>query len=232
MTIKPEFKKRDIRSFIIRSGRITPAQSKGIKKYWSDYGLSLKDGFINLEKIFPYTKPLVLEIGYGMGNSLLHMAIHEADKNFIGIEVHPPGVGHLVNEAGKLQLDNLRTFCADAIDVLNDCVADNSVTRIQIYFPDPWHKKRHHKRRIIQPAFVELVSRKLEPGGLLHLATDWQNYAEYMLETLQKSTQLQNSAIDDRYCPRPAWRPITKFEQRGQRLGHGTWDLLFQKKMR
>jgi len=226
MKIKPEFKKRDIRSFVIRGGRITEAQEKGIERFWPEYGLSLFSGLLDPSSLFNTDQPLVVEIGYGMGDSLLTMAKNEPDKNFIGIEVHPPGVGRLVNEAGKEALGNLKTYCADAVDVLNECIPNESVERLQIYFPDPWHKKRHHKRRIIQPEFIGLLEQKLRPGGVLHLATDWQPYAEHMLEVLQ-SSNLKNTEPD--YSPRPSWRPTTKFEQRGQKLGHGVWDLIFQK---
>lgn len=227
--IKPEFNRRDVRSFVIRGGRITAAQEKAFERYWPDYGLQLGDGLIDYPQLFGNNKPVVLEIGYGMGDSLLAMAQQEADKNFIGIEVHPPGVGHLVNEAGKLELTNLRTYCADAIDVLANCIPDNSLARVQLYFPDPWHKKRHHKRRILQPAFAEQVARKLVYGGLFHLCTDWTPYAEHMLEVLNPVSVLANMSGDKTWVDKPAWRPGTKFEKRGLNLGHEVHDLLFKR---
>lgn len=227
--IKPEFNRRDIRSFVIRGGRITEAQEKAFERYWPDYGLQLRDGLIHFEQVFGNNKPVVLEIGYGMGDSLLSMAQQEADKNFIGIEVHPPGVGRLVNEAGKLGLPNIKTYCADAMDVLANCISDKSLARVQLYFPDPWHKKRHHKRRILQAAFAEQIAGKLVDGGLFHLCTDWTPYAEHMLEVLSKTTCLNNLSFDKTYVEKPSWRPCTKFERRGQSLGHDVHDLLFQR---
>lgn len=169
----------------------------------------------------------MLEIGFGMGDSLLQMAQTETDKNFLGIEVHPPGVGRLINNAGKAAVENLRVYMADAVDVLDDCIPDNSVDRFQLYFPDPWHKKKHHKRRIVQPAFVERIRQKLKIGGVFHLATDWENYADHMMEVMSAAPGYENQAGEHHFAERPQWRPITKFEKRGERLGHGVWDLLF-----
>lgn len=227
--IRPEFNRRDIRSFVIRSGRITEAQEKAFEQYWPRYGLSLRAGAINCQQVFGNDHPVVLEIGYGMGDSLLAMAEAESDKNFIGIEVHPPGVGRLVNEAGKRQLCNLKTYCADAVDVLDSCLADHSLHRIQIYFPDPWHKKRHHKRRIVQPDFVRRLAQKLGPGGVLHLCTDWTPYAEYMLEVMAGESAFSNLSPEGPYSDKPAWRPDTKFEKRGVGLGHEVHDLLYRR---
>jgi tRNA (guanine-N7-)-methyltransferase len=227
--IKPEFNRRDIRSFVIRGGRITEAQEKAFERYWPDYGLQLHNGPVSYERLFGNHKPVVLEIGYGMGDSLLSMALAETDKNFIGIEVHPPGVGRLVNEAGKQGLPNLKTYCADAMDVLANCIPDNSLIRVQLYFPDPWHKKRHHKRRIVQPEFVHLITGKLVSGGLFHLCTDWTPYAEHMLEILNSAPDLNNLSPDKIWMNKPDWRPETKFERRGERLGHEVHDLLFQR---
>ena len=230
--IRPEFNQRDIRSFVIRGGRITEAQQKAFDLYWPQYGLSLQNGAINPQQLFGNNNPLVVEIGYGMGDSLLTMAERETDKNFIGIEVHLPGVGRLVNEAGKRNLPNLKTYCADAIDVLTLCIAENSVSRLQLFFPDPWHKKRHHKRRIVQAEFIELVTSRLMTEGVFHLCTDWQPYAEYMLLMLNQVNALSNQSPTADYCARPDYRPITKFERRGEKLGHGVWDLLFTKQMK
>jgi tRNA (guanine-N7-)-methyltransferase len=183
-----------------------------------------------LDGVFP--KPdadLILEIGFGMGDSLLAMAERFPQQNFIGIEVHVPGVGRLVNEAHKRNINNLKVFCADATDVLADCIPDNSLARLQLYFPDPWHKNRHHKRRIVQPDFVRLVAQKLKHHGVLHMATDWQPYAEAMMEVASSCALLQNSAGAQQYSERPDYRPETKFERRGQQLGHGVWDLLFHR---
>lgn len=228
--IQPQFKQKTIRSYVIRGGRITPPQEKALEAQWPHFGLDLHQGATALDNAFASPgAPLILEIGFGMGDSLLTMAEHFPEQNFIGIEVHVPGVGRLINEASKRDLQNLRVFCADAIDVLTDCIPDDSLSRLQLYFPDPWHKSRHHKRRIVQPAFLDLVAHKLKDGGMLHMATDWKPYAEAMMETASACEHLQNSAGPQQYSPRPEYRPETKFERRGQLLGHGVWDLLFCK---
>lgn len=227
MEIKPEFKPKPIRSFVIRAGRMTDGQRGAFEEHWTTYGLSLFGGPLSPEAVFGNRHPLALEVGFGMGDSLLAMALAEPEMNFIGIEVHPPGVGRLINNAAKEGVKNLRVYMADAKDVLDDCVPDGALARFQLYFPDPWHKKKHHKRRIVQPEFVALICRKLAPGGLLHMATDWQNYAEQMLEVLRAEPALRNTAQD--FATRPDFRPRTKFEARGERLGHGVWDLLFEK---
>lgn len=227
--IKPEFKPKSIRSFVIRAGRITVGQKNAFDKYWPTMGLSLFKGPIDPEKVFGRQAPLVLEIGFGMGDSLLEMARNEPDKNFIGIEVHPPGVGRLISEASQQGLSNLRVYMADAMDVLEDCIPDESIDRLQLYFPDPWHKKKHHKRRIVQPGFVERLRPKLKLGGVLHMATDWQPYADHMLEVMNAMTGFVNEFTETGFSPRPDYRPVTKFEKRGERLGHGVWDLVFKK---
>lgn len=227
--VQPQFKRKDIRSYVIRSGRITPSQEKALAELWPRYGLDLEQGLQALDHAFANPQqPLILEIGFGMGDSLVEMAGRFPQQNFIGIEVHVAGVGRLVNEAAKRELHNLRVFCADAIDVLQDCIADGSLSRLQLFFPDPWHKSRHHKRRIVQPAFIELAARKLQHDGVLHMATDWQPYAEHMLETADACCKLLNLAGQGNYSARPGYRPETKFERRGQRLGHGVWDLLYR----
>lgn len=226
--IKPEFKPKSIRSFVIRAGRITSGQKAAFDTWWPIYGLSLYKGKIDLAGIFGRSAPVVLEIGFGMGDSLLEMAKNEPDKDFIGIEVHPPGVGKLINEAGKAGIKNLRVYMADAMDVLEDCIPDASIDRLQLYFPDPWHKKKHNKRRIVQPPFVQKLRPKLKVGGVFHMATDWQPYAEHMLEVMNVAEKYHNLSPSKDYCVRPDYRPITKFEKRGERLGHGVWDLLFQ----
>ncbi len=225
--IKPEFKPKSIRSFVIRAGRITVGQKNAFDTWWPLYGLSLYKGSIDPQTIFGRSAPLVLEIGFGMGDSLLEMARNEPEKDFIGIEVHPPGVGKLINNAGKEGLKNLRIYMADAMDVLEDCIPNNCIDRMQLYFPDPWHKKKHNKRRILQPAFVKSLQPKLKTGGVFHMATDWQAYAEHMLEVMQNAPGFSNAETKGSYAPRPEYRPITKFEKRGERLGHGVWDLLF-----
>jgi len=226
---KPEFKKKSIRSFVVRAGRMTEGQRKAFDDHWSDYGLSLFDGMVDWAEVFGRQAPVVLEIGFGMGDSLLAMAQAEPDKDFVGVEVHPPGVGRLINNAGEAGIANLRVYMADATDVMTDCIPDGSLSRIQIYFPDPWHKKKHNKRRIVQPGFVEVLRPKLEMGGVLHLATDWQDYADAMLEVMSAASGYGNVDEAGGFVPRPEFRPVTKFERRGERLGHGVWDLLFRR---
>lgn len=179
--------------------------------------------------MFGRDAPRVLEIGFGMGQSLVAMAAAAPATDFIGIEVHRPGVGKLLHSMAEQGVENIRIYCHDAVEVLRDCIPPASLDTIQIFFPDPWHKKRHHKRRLIQPAFAERLAAHLKPGGILHLATDWENYAEQMLEVLSATPGLENTAGAGDYSPRPESRPLTKFEARGERLGHGVRDLLFRR---
>jgi tRNA (guanine-N7-)-methyltransferase len=229
MDIRPEYRKKSIRSYVVRAGRMTDAQRNAFNAGWSQYGLKMADGAIDTDAVFGRSGSKVLEIGFGMGDSLLQMAAADPETDFIGIEVHPPGVGTLINEAQAQGIENLRVYLADANDVLDECFAPQSIDRLQLYFPDPWHKKKHNKRRIVQPQFIQQVREKLRSGGVLHMATDWQHYAEQMLETLDEAQGFINTAGSGHYAPRPDYRPITKFEKRGERLGHGVWDLIYQK---
>lgn len=219
---------RTVRSFVKREGRLTKGQAGAIERQWPKMGLPLTDGMLNFEQVFNRKAPVTLEIGFGMGHSLVEMAENDPERNFIGIEVHEPGVGACLMAAEEADLKNLRVFHEDAVEVLKQCVPDNSLNCVQVFFPDPWHKKRHHKRRIIQPEFVELLIKKLEAGGVIHLATDWENYAEHMLEVLNGSSALTNLSESGGYIPRPDSRPKTKFERRGEGKGHGVWDLQFK----
>jgi tRNA (guanine-N7-)-methyltransferase len=228
MEIKPEYRKKSIRSYVVRAGRMTPAQRQAFDGGWSRYGLKLCDGALDTEREFGAKAPLIVEIGFGMGDSLLQMAQAAPDCHFVGIEVHPPGVGSLMNAAAAVEVDNLRLYLADATDVMRECIGEQSVDRLQLYFPDPWHKKKHNKRRIVQPDFVQMVRSRLRLGGVFHMATDWQPYAEQMLETMQQADGFSNCAVSD-YARTPDYRPLTKFERRGARLGHGVWDLLFER---
>lgn len=228
--LRPEHKRKPIRSYVVRGGRLTEGQRRAFGDHWAFYGLSLASGAPDWQAVFGRQAPLVLEIGFGMGDSLLAMAEAEPDKDFIGIEVHPPGVGRLINNAARQGVENLRVYMADAVDVIDDCILENSLSRIQVYFPDPWHKKKHHKRRIVQPAFVDKLHSRLIPSGVLHLATDWQDYAEAMLAVMNGARGFTNLAPAEGFALRPAFRPATKFERRGERLGHGVWDLLWQRK--
>ena len=221
--------RRAIRSFVMRAGRMTEGQQRGVEKGWPLFGLNLADGLLDLDKVFGRQAPRTLEIGFGMGHSLLEMAQAAPEQDFIGIEVHRPGVGALLNGVLNAGLNNLRVYDCDAIEVLNQAIPDASLDRLLLFFPDPWHKKKHNKRRIVQPAFAELVRRKLKVGGVLHMATDWEHYAEQMLEVMSAAPGYRNQAADSTYIPRPDERPITKFEKRGERLGHGVWDLKFER---
>lgn len=221
---------RRIQSFVLRQGRITPNQQRGLDTYLPIYGLKLEEGLINPAEIFGRQAPLTVEIGFGMGASLLEQAQAMPERDFIGIEVHLPGVGKLLAEVGKLGLTNIRVYQADAVEVLTNCLPASCIDTLQIFFPDPWHKAKHHKRRLIQQEFIQLVKLKLAPSGKLHLATDWEEYANEMLELLDNTEELTNIAGLNTFSPRPETRPVTKFEMRGKRLGHGSWDLIYQLK--
>jgi tRNA (guanine-N7-)-methyltransferase len=218
---------RPIRSYVLRTGRMTPGQERAFEENWERWGLEHAGGALDYDAAFGRPGPRVLEIGFGMGASLVTMAAAAPDSNFIGIEVHKPGVGRLLHSMVDEGVDNIRVYCHDAVEVLRDCIADESLDTVQIFFPDPWHKKRHHKRRLVQPEFIAGLIRKLKRGGTLHLATDWEHYAEQMMEVLSAAEGLSNTCGDGEYAPRPEHRPLTKFELRGERLGHGVWDLVF-----
>ena len=216
-----------IQSFVRRSGRLTLGQRTGLIDLWPQFGVDIPSGIIDLKSLFKKIQPITLEIGFGNGDSLLEMAINTPDQNFLGIEVYEAGIGRLINEANKHQLSNLKIIKADAVEVLEHHIKDDSFETFQLFFPDPWHKKKHHKRRIIQTDFLDLISNKLQDGGTMHMATDWENYAEYMMVTLEKHPYFKNAMGAHKYSLRPEHRPITKFERRGERLGHGVWDLIF-----
>lgn len=222
-------KKRAIRSFVLRTGRMTAGQQQAYDAGWAQWGLSHEDGMLNAEQIFGRDGPLVLEIGFGMGQSLLAMAEAAPESNFIGVEVHTPGVGKLIQGMEERGVDNIRIYRHDAVEVLRDCIPTASLDTVQIFFPDPWHKRRHQKRRLIQTNFLDQLHTHLKPGSLLHLATDWEDYAKQMMALLDASPDYVNCHGVGRYAPRPESRPLTKFEKRGERLGHGVWDLLFSK---
>lgn len=217
---------RKVRSFVKREGRMTNRQQTAIDTLWASMGITYKEEMLDLTEVFGRDAPVVLEIGFGMGKSLIEMAVNAPEKNFIGIEVHGPGVGACLADAGEAGLTNLRVMNHDAVEVLAFMIPEKSLSTFQLYFPDPWHKARHNKRRIVNETFIENMRHKLVVGGLVHMATDWQPYAEHMLEVMNATSDYKNTVEAD-YAPRPDWRPLTKFENRGQRLGHGVWDLLF-----
>lgn len=220
---------RQIRSFVRRQGRLTQKQDQAILQHWLTFGLDYQPTRLDFQSCFNNQLPVVVEIGFGMGTSLVQMAKENPNCNYLGIEVHRPGVGACIAAALEADLKNLRVICHDAIDVLENMIPDQSLQTVQLFFPDPWQKIRHHKRRIINPVFIQLVRKKLQKEGVVHLATDWQNYANQMLNVMSQAEGYQNLAQDKSYVPRPASRPLTKFELRGQRLGHGVWDLMFKK---
>lgn len=220
---------RKVRSFVLRAGRMTEGQQKAMDEVWPRMGLTLEHGLLDLNNVFGREAPVVLEIGFGMGDSLIEMAKNQPEKNYIGIEVHRPGVGRLLSNADKEGLDNIRVFCEDAIEVLAQSIPDGSLDCIQLFFPDPWHKKRHHKRRIVQPELAESLRKKLKVGGVFHMATDWENYAEHMMEVMSAAPGYKNVAGEGSFSPQPQWRPVTKFQRRGEKLGHGVWDLMFER---
>ncbi len=218
---------RPVRSFVRRQGRMTAGQKRALEVLWPRFGLDFTDEPLALARVFGRERPRVLEIGFGNGDVLLALAAAHPQQDFLGIEVHEPGVGHLLLGAHAARLHNLRAICHDAVEVLERQIPDGTLQEILIFFPDPWPKKRHHKRRLIQPAFLELAARKLVPGGILRLATDWQHYALQMLEALNSCALLRNCSPTGGFVARPQSRPLTRFERRGQRLGHSVWDLAF-----
>ena len=219
------------RSFVRRQGRITRGQRRALSLLWSTYALECGKGLLNLDEAFQRPASRVLEIGFGNGESLVAMAIAHPDLDFLGIEVHRPGIGHFLDLLEQNELTNVRVMNADALTVLREHVPDSTFERIQLFFPDPWPKKRHHKRRIIQTHWACLMTEKLKPGGILHLATDWMEYAEHMLGVLGAVPGLINTAAPNRFSSRPAWRPVTKFERRGLALGHEVRDLVFRRRL-
>ena len=220
---------RKVRSFVKREGRLTKGQASALEEFWSTMGLNHQDGMIDFASLFNNNNPIVLEIGFGMGKSLVEMAKNAPDLNFVGVEVHRPGVGACISLAQDEGVDNLKVFEHDAIEVLADCIPDSSLTTVQLFFPDPWHKKKHHKRRIVSLEFVETIRQKLKVGGVFHMATDWENYAECMIEDMKSAPGYENLAIEGDFVPRPDSRPLTKFENRGNNLGHGVWDIQFKR---
>ncbi len=220
---------RPIRTFVVRAGRMKPAQHRTIETLLPEYGIAFSPAVLDADHAFGRAGPLTIEIGFGMGVATAEIAMAAPEKNFLGIEVHPPGVANMLRLIAELGISNLRVMQDDAVAIFKTMIAPESVDAIHIYFPDPWHKARHHKRRMIQPEFTALLASRLKPGGYLHLATDWEPYAHWMLEVLRAQPALRNTC--GAFCEeKPAWRPTTKFETRGINLGHGVWDLLFTKK--
>jgi tRNA (guanine-N7-)-methyltransferase len=218
---------RPVRSFVLRQGRTSSAQQRALDELLPRYGIAATSDPLDLHAVFGRRAPVVLEIGFGMGETTAAIAKAHPDQNFLGIEVHGPGVGSLLNRIEAERLTNVRVIRHDAAEVVGAMIAPGTLAGIHVYFPDPWPKKRHHKRRLMQPHFVHELARRLVPGGYLHAATDWEDYARQMLDTLSAQPLLENTA--DAFAPRPPWRPQTKFERRGLTLGHAVFDLLFRR---
>ncbi len=219
---------RPVRSFVLRQGRLTKSQALALEHNWPIYGIEQAENELNFEALFGNNLPVTLEIGFGNGVSLAEMAEQSPEKNFLGIEVHRPGVGRLLHLIKEKELTNVRVMDDDAVEIIKNRIPKKSLDRVQLFFPDPWHKKRHNKRRIVQTSFVGLIASRLKVGGVFHLATDWEPYAEHMAELMLASTQFKSSS-DGVYSQKPEERPTTKFENRGLKLGHGVWDLIFEK---
>lgn len=230
---RAEGRLRQVRSFVLRGGRLTVAQQRALDEYWPAYGIEpgIEPGaeILDLQVTFGNEHPVIADVGFGNGDSTWQMARDHPQENYLGIEVHRPGVGHLLMKIEEHALRNVRIACADATEFFARRLHDSSLAGVRIYFPDPWPKKRHHKRRLVQAGFVGLIASKLRAGGVLHLATDWTPYAEHMLEVLAATPAFTNLCSEGGYCPRPPWRPLTRYEQRGNKLGHAVHDLIFRK---
>ncbi|ANQ87127.1 tRNA (guanine-N(7)-)-methyltransferase [Azoarcus olearius] len=227
---RPEhrFSSRSIRSFVLRQGRMSGAQQRYLEDMLPKIGIEYRPAPLDLDAAFGRSAPKILEIGFGMGETTAKIAAAHPEQDYLGIEVHGPGVGAMCKLVAENGLANVRIMQHDAVEVMRDMIADGALAGVHVFFPDPWRKARHYKRRLIQPDFVALVAQKLAPGGYLHCATDWEHYAHWMLEILAAEPLLQNTA--DGFAPRPDYRPLTKFENRGLKLGHGVWDLVFRRR--
>ncbi|MBR5940079.1 MAG: tRNA (guanosine(46)-N7)-methyltransferase TrmB [Neisseriaceae bacterium] len=219
---------RGIRSFVLRQGHLSPAQERAVAELLPIYGIPYQEKLIDLQDIFKRNNPKILEIGFGMGVATAEIAGRLPETDFIAVEVHTPGVGNLLKLIKEQELNNIRIIHHDAVEVIDKMIDNNALDGVHIFFPDPWHKKRHNKRRLIQTPFIEKLLPKIKSGGYIHLATDWEEYAQQMLEVLSAESNLSNTARD--FAEKPTYRPETKFEARGKRLGHGVWDLVFRKK--
>ena len=222
--------KRAIHSFVKRKGRQSDRQKQALQQYWPEYGIEYSNALLDFSQLFPDLSVVKLEIGFGNGESLVQMAKLDDSSGYIGIEVHTPGVGNCLNLIHDQQLSNLGLMTHDAIEVLQSMIPPNSLSAVFLFFPDPWHKKRHNKRRIVNNVFKDLLIKVLKPGAVLHMATDWQDYAEHMAQEMLADSRFRNLGNELGYSEKPDYRPITKFERRGLRLGHGVWDLMFEKR--
>jgi tRNA (guanine-N7-)-methyltransferase len=222
--------KRRIRSFVKREGRLTQGQQRALEECFPIYGVTLEQGLLDFDVVFKRKANRILEIGFGNGASLLEMAQHNPQNDYLGVEVHRPGVGNLLSQVEEKEISNIRVSINDAIEVLNQQIPEQSLDLVHLFFPDPWHKRNHHKRRIVQDEFAQIIRSKLKVDGKLHMATDWKDYAKHMMQVLTRAEGFINMAGEGEYMERPEHRPLTKFEQRGKNLGHDVWDLMFRKK--
>jgi len=220
---------RRIKSYVLREGRLTSSQARAMKELYPKFGIQHQKQLLDLSVVFDRDAPCFLDIGFGTGTSVVHMAALNPEHNHLGVEVHGPGVGSLLLRVEENNFSNVRVIYFDVMDILNDMIPDASLTGVFLFFPDPWHKRKHHKRRLVQESFIQLLRKKLVIGGFFHMATDWKHYAEHMMKEMSIAEGFQNKIADREYSERPDYRPITKFEQRGQRLGHSVWDLIFIK---
>jgi len=221
--------RRAVRSFVLRGGRLTEGQKRAWDELWPLFGVDEGEDEFEFSVLFGNDQPVILEIGFGNGDATWQMASAQPRENYLGVEVHRPGVGRLLLKIEENELNNIRIVCEDAVDILHRRIPAHSLAGVRIYFPDPWPKKRHHKRRIIQQEFISLLADKMRAGGILHMATDWEPYSEHMLEVMRSTSDFINLSADGTVCEKPAWRPETKYEKRGQRLGHGVYDLVFRR---
>lgn len=222
--------RRSVRSYVLRAGRVTEGQKRALDELWPVYGVQPGSSPLDLAALFGNGNPVIMEIGFGNGEATWRMAQAEPAENYLGVEVHRPGVGRLLLKIEEHGLENVRIACDDAVEFLRERIPQESLSGVRIYFPDPWPKKRHHKRRMIQPMFMALLVSRMKPGAVLHLATDWEPYAEHMLEVMQAAPEFENLSAEGAYCPKPEWRPPTKYERRGERLGHRVTDLIYRRR--
>jgi tRNA (guanine-N7-)-methyltransferase len=225
---KPDLRHRHIRSFVLRTGRISTAQQRCLDTLLPKFGIAYTPHALDLDAAFGRSAPKIMEIGFGMGEPTAHIAKSHPQNDYFAIEVHTPGVGSLLKQIDEQELSNIRIMQHDAVEIIRDMLPDNALDGVHIFFPDPWHKARHNKRRLIQQPFISQLAKKIKPGGYLHVATDWQDYAEQILAVLSAEPLLENTA--EGYAPKPDYRPLTKFENRGIKLGHGVWDIVFGRK--
>ncbi len=219
-----------MRSFVLRGGRLTEGQKRALTELWPRFGIAESTGMLDFRQLFGNTGTVVLDIGFGNGESTWQMAHDRPDENYLGVEVHRPGIGHLLLKIEQHKLENIRVACEDAVEFVRLRISDGSLGVVRLYFPDPWPKKRHHKRRIVQPGFVNLLAHKLAYDGVFHVATDWTDYAEHVLTVMASCSQFENVSEMGDYSPRPASRVVTRYENRGRKLGHQVYDLIFRKR--